>query len=403
MAEINVQSLLKIQNLASELYTTAVFRGVLKKRVFKKFFDFVTMEITSPETQAKKLSSLGSFVGEIYKNGASLSELVKKYVFEDENIYVRMYAKGEKKNPDIEAAVKHELDVFARFAALTADDFRSALGIDFVPTYKTEKIDLYTLYEERIAEIHKFGYGIFASAGMFRLADSGEIETIVSADKISLSDFVGYEEERGLVYANTEAFVAGRPAANTLLSGDAGTGKSSSVKAIANAFFDRGVRLIELRKDQLSYLPYVMGKISENPLKFIIFIDDLSFNQNDDSFSMLKAALEGSASAKAGNAIIYATSNRRHIIKESFGDRDGDDVHRNDTVQETLSLSERFGLVVRFSRPDKKLYLKIVHELAERYGVVRDLAELDVQAEAFALRRGSRSARCAEQFIKSLV
>ena len=137
-------------------------------------------------------------------------------------------------------------------------------------------------------------------------------------------------------------------------------------------------------------------------MKFIIFIDDLSFNKSDDHFSMLKASLEGSASAKADNAVIYATSNRRHIIKESFGDREGDDVHRNDTLQETLSLSERFGLVVLFSKPDKKLYLDIVKTLAKKHGVVMDEKQLEIRAEAFALRKGNRSARCAEQFIDSL-
>jgi predicted AAA+ superfamily ATPase len=146
-----------------------------------------------------------------------------------------------------------------------------------------------------------------------------------------------------------------------------------------------------------------MAKISGNPLKFIIFIDDLSFNKNNDDFSMLKAALEGSASVTAENAVIYATSNRRHIIKESFGDREGDDVHRNDTMQETLSLSERFGLTVLFSKPDKNLYLRIVRELARRSGITMDEKELDVKAEAFALRKGSRSARCAEQFVDSLL
>jgi predicted AAA+ superfamily ATPase len=146
-----------------------------------------------------------------------------------------------------------------------------------------------------------------------------------------------------------------------------------------------------------------MGKISGNPLKFIIFIDDLSFNQNDDNFSMLKAALEGSASAKADNAVIYATSNRRHIIKESFGDREGDDVHVNDTLQETLSLSERFGLTVLYCKPDKRLYLEIVRCLAERFDVKMDVKELEIKAEEFALRKGNRSARCAEQFINSLL
>ena len=218
-----------------------------------------------------------------------------------------------------------------------------------------------------------------------------------------MKDFVGYQDERSKVIANTEAFLAGRPAANALLCGDAGTGKSSTVKAITNYFFKSGLRLIELRKDQLSLLPYVMGKINDNPLKFIIFIDDLSFNKSDDNFSMLKAALEGSASAKSDNAVIYATSNRRHIVKESFQDREGSDVHINDTIQETLSLSERFGLVVLFKKPSKQLYLDIVHELASRFDVKMPESELDIQAEAFALRRGIRSARCAEQFIKSLL
>ena len=171
---------------------------------------------------------------------------------------------------------------------------------------------------------------------------------------------------------------------------------------MANAFFDEGIRLIELRKDQLAFLPLVMSKIVGNPLKFIIFIDDLAFNKSDDHFSMLKASLEGSASAKADNAVIYATSNRRHIVKESFADRDGDDVHINDTLQETLSLSERFGLVVLFSKPNKALYLEIVRELAKKNGLQVN-AELDVKAEAFALKKGNRSARCAEQFIDSLM
>ena len=238
---------------------------------------------------------------------------------------------------------------------------------------------------------------------MFRFSDEKQIEPIISADKTGMAQFIGYEAERSKVVANTQAFVEGRPAANVLLCGDAGTGKSSTVKAIANEFYSQGVRLIELRKDQLRYLPTVMAKISGNPLKFIIFIDDLSFNQNNDDFSMLKAALEGSASATADNAVIYATSNRRHIVKESFGERDGDDVHRNDTMQETLSLSERFGLTVLYSKPDKKLYLQIVKTLAERGGITMDEKELEVQAEAFALRKGNRSARCAEQFINSLL
>ena len=272
-----------------------------------------------------------------------------------------------------------------------------------LPDFTSVNVDMGGVYDERLQNLHKYGYGIFSSRCMFRLSDEKEIEPIVSADKTSMAQFIGYEQERAKVVENTRAFLQGRPAANVLLCGDAGTGKSSTVKAVANEFFAEGLRLIELRKDQLRYLPNVMAKVSGNPLKFIIFIDDLSFNKNNDDFSMLKAALEGSASATADNAIIYATSNRRHIIKESFGDREGDDVHRNDTLQETLSLSERFGLTVLFSKPDKKLFLSIVRELAKRHGITMDENELDIQAEAFAIRKGSRSARCAEQFINSLL
>ena len=292
-----------------------------------------------------------------------------------------------------------------RSVLLTSLDFAEDMGVTEkdIPTFSSFNADMVGLFFERMQNIHRYGYGIFSSRCMFRLSDEKQIEPIVSADKTDMGRFIGYEAERSKVVANTQAFVEGRPAANVLLCGDAGTGKSSTVKAIANEFFSQGVRLIELRKDQLRYLPAVMAKISGNPLKFIIFIDDLSFNQNNDDFSMLKAALEGSASATADNAVIYATSNRRHIVKESFGDREGDDVHVNDTLQETLSLSERFGLTVLFSKPDKKLYLTIVRELAKRHGITMDEKELDIQAEAFALRKGSRSARCAEQFIDSLL
>ena len=237
---------------------------------------------------------------------------------------------------------------------------------------------------------------------MFRVEEDA-ICPVPAADPISLEMLIGYEEEHQKVIENTRALVEGRPAANVLLCGDAGTGKSSTVKAVSNLFFAQGVRLIELRKDQLTKLPMVMGHIADHPLKFIIFIDDLSFNKNDDSFSMLKAALEGSASAKAPNAVIYATSNRRHIVKETFSDRMGDDVHRADTMQELISLSDRFGLTVYFEKPSKSLYLQIVHELAQRSGIDLAGAELDQRAEAFALGKGNRSPRAAEQFVQSLL
>ena len=389
----------KMRSLYKRLSLTSVFKGVTYSPVIKALLDYFRGE------GEDKLSLYATFVSKIYEGGGSLNNAVKKAIFEDENIYVKMLSRGENPPEKISEAAKRELEVFSQLAGITRNEFAMELGVEEteLPDFDSEKEDIYKVFLDRVKNIEKYGYGIFASHAMFRLSDDKVIEPAPSADRTRFSDFVGYEAERKRVFDNTVAFIEGRPAANTLLCGDAGTGKSSTVKAVANEFFKDGVRLIELRKDQLSLLPYVMGKISDNPLKFIIFIDDLSFNQNDDNFSMLKAALEGSASARTDNSVIYATSNRRHIVKESFAERDTDDVHRNDTMQETLSLSDRFGLVVLFSKPTKALYLEIVRELAARYGVKAERSILEIKAEEFALRKGNRSARCAEQFIKSLL
>ena len=386
-----------IPTLCPRLSALCVFRELLKSPMLRALMDFAKT--------AERIDAYSRFVAEIYRGGGNLTDCVRKLVFEDENMYITAIAAGQSVDPHITASVKRELDTLSLLAALSPEDFTDLLGGASVAEFSSEQADLYAEYSARITDIHKHGYGIFASSGMFRLSDTGErrIEPIVSADQTAIDSFTGYEEQRQRVIANTQAFVDGKPAANVLLYGDAGTGKSSTVKAVANLFFSEGVRLIELRKDQMSQLPFVMEKISRNPLKFIVFIDDLSFNRNDDTFSMLKAALEGSASAKASNAVIYATSNRRHIVRECFDDREGSDVHRNDTMQELLSLSARFGLTVQFAKPDKTLYLQIVRELAQRKGITKDTQSLEIEAEAFALRRGHRSARCAEQFIDSLL
>lgn len=389
-----------IRTISRSLDTFSVFRGLLEAPVFRRFFAYIGAE----QGSGAQLDAYGAFVSEIYEGGGSLAACVRRALFEDENVYVRAIAKDGRVAPSIERSAVHELAVLSRFASLTPDAFAEDMGEkEFLPSFEVETVDLAEEYAHRVENIGRYGYGIFASYGMFSVDENGRILPIESPDSSDMKDFVGYGEERARVLANTEAFLAGRPAANALLYGDAGTGKSSTVKAIVNHLFDRGLRLIEIRKNQLLLLPKVMGEIGKNPLKFIIFIDDLSFNKNDDQFSMLKATLEGSASARAANAVIYATSNRRHIVKESFAEREGSDVHRNDTVQETLSLSERFGLTVLFAKPEKKLYLEIVNELAARNGVKVDPEELARAAEEFALRRGYRSARCAEQFIYSLL
>lgn len=392
------KDLLKIKN---DLSLLSVFRDLLKTKPLGTFYAFLRCE----GSLADKLELYGEFVNSLNSYGGSFSAFLKKAVSENENSYITLTAK-EKEIPEaVSVNAFYELELFTLLTYLKAETIGEYLSYEgFLPLFENEKTDFRTLYTERIKNVSRLGYGIFASYPMFKVSD-GVIVPVESRDEIGIDNFVGYENERQAVVDNTLALVEGKPAANVLLYGDAGTGKSSTVKAVANLFFDKGVRLIEIRKDQLLSLSDIMGKIADNPLKFIIFIDDLSFNKNDDQFSMLKAALEGSASIKAGNAVIYATSNRRHIVKETFSDRasGGDDIHRNDTVQELLSLSERFGLTVYFSKPNKILYLDIVRQLSERYGVEISKEELDIKAEAFALSKGNRSPRAAEQFIKSLI
>lgn len=388
-----------VTELKNRLSTLTVFRNLLKKDELS-----VLLALLKAESTDERLTLYGEFVSLLAKSGGVFSEVLKKLITEDENPYIKAVASGKEVAKSLEANLKEELKLFTELSRVTPEVFREAWQYEgYLPLFDNESTDFEEFYEYRIKNVATLGYGIFATHSMFRI-ENNKIVPVEVADSISIDSFVGYENERKQVLENTKALTEDRPAQNVLLCGDAGTGKSSTVKACANFYRDRGVRLIELRKDQLFALSYVMGTIAENPLKFIIFIDDLSFNKNDDCFSMLKAVLEGSAVSRSGNAVIYATSNRRHIVKESFADRTGtDDVHRNDTMQELLSLSDRFGLTVYFQKPNRGLYLDIVHELAERNGITLEKSQLDVKAEAFALARGSRSPRAAEQFIKSLL
>lgn len=252
--------------------------------------------------------------------------------------------------------------------------------------------------EELADYYNEHGYGIFSNHIAFAWRD-GDLYPITSTDPISLSDLKNYEEQRRQVVENTQSFLNGLPANNVLLYGDRGTGKSATVHAILNEYYTRGLRMIEVPKSSVADLPLIREKISGSPMKFIIFIDDLSFDSNDDNFSELKAALEGSLSFKQSNMLIYATSNRRHLIRENFSDRQND-MHQSDIMQEQLSLSDRFGLTITFINPDRQSFIDIVLKIARD----RELGEIDEEklvasAERWAQHRGGRSPRGAKQFI----
>lgn len=350
-------------------------------------------------------TAYAAFVAALFNaNGGNLGEYIKGLCANSENVYVRTRGSGKTVPKYMVSALHAELDILQEVSELTKETLCAPLEYHgFLPEFTTTRLRLKDIYLHRADNIDQYGWGMYAKYRMFYVDEGGDIVPVQHPDTIGLSDLVDYERERTVIVDNTKALLCGKPAANILLTGDAGTGKSSTVKAVGNALWNEGLRIIEVRKDQLRAIPRILDELSLNPLKFILFIDDLSFLKDDDDFNALKAVLEGSVTAKSSNVVIYATGNRRHLIKETFSDREGDDVHRNDTMQEIISLSERFGIHISFSKPNKETFLRIVHHLGEENGVDMAADKLDLLAERFALERGGRSARLARQFIDGLL
>ena len=255
----------------------------------------------------------------------------------------------------------------------------------------------------------QYGFGVFAMNRAFRIRRSGEsVEflPISNIDGVMLEDLLGYEQQKRELRQNTEAFLAGKHANNVLLYGDAGTGKSTSVKALINEYYDEGLRMIEIYKHQFGDLSAVLGQIKNRNYRFIIFIDDLSFEENEVEYKFLKAIIEGGVETRPDNVLIYATSNRRHLIRETWNDRTDmehhGDIHRSDTMEEKLSLAARFGVAINYNAPTPKEFQNIVRVLAQRQGIRMDDKELMVKANAWEVRHGGFSGRTAQQFIHYL-
>ena len=267
--------------------------------------------------------------------------------------------------------------------------------------------------EEEIYEVvtgfyKKYGVGKFGLNKAFRISNDKEyglLSPITTTGDMMLDDLIGYEQQKQKLIENTEAFVAGRKANNVLLFGDAGTGKSTSVKAILNQYYGRGLRMIEVYKHQFCDLNDVIAQIKNRNYKFIIYMDDLSFEEFEIEYKYLKAVIEGGLEKKPDNVLIYATSNRRHLIRETFSDKEEvrEDMHTSDTVQEKLSLYARFGVSIYFGAPGKKEFQHIVVSLAEKNGITMDEETLLAEANKWELAHGGLSGRTAQQFINYLL
>lgn len=385
-----------MKELKNKLFALCIFRALLEDRVLDALFSHI---------KHPSVANYAEFVSLLYAaNGGNLGEHVKELCLNSENVFVKTVGAKKSIPSYMKDTVETELEVLQELSALDKETLCAPLKYSgFLPDFTTTKLHLREIYIHRAENIEKFGYGIYAKHRMFYVDENSCIVPILHPDKTALCNLVEYDRERQIIIDNTKALLAGKPAANILLTGDAGTGKSSTVKAVVNALWEDGLRIVEIRKDQLRNIPKILDELSCNPLKFVLFIDDLSFLKDDDNFNVLKAVLEGSVTAKPANVAIYATSNRRHIIKETLSDREGDDVHRNDTMQELVSLSERFGIHITFSKPNKQTFLHIVHHLAEENGIGIPINELDPLAERLALERGGRSARLAKQFIDGIL
>ncbi|MBO4236078.1 MAG: DUF815 domain-containing protein [Firmicutes bacterium] len=397
-------------DLFYKLSSLTVFRGFHESKLWEAFVSIAQVE--DPDSQGESwlqsflLNCYGEFCGEVLKSGGNISSLIKDYVLGSEDL---PFAELSSDNSSVlRSAINFDLEALQELSELTSaelKDFLFKVGrfdkedtiLESLPKWDTSSMDLKSEFFDMLNSIGTGGYGIFRKNIMFKIKD-GKLKPIENADYQDEDTLYGYERERSLIMKNTEAFAKGLPASNVLLYGDAGTGKSTSAKTCSAAYSAHGVRLIEFTKEQVTLIPEIAEELSKSPLKFIFFIDDLTFNEDDSDFYALKGILEGNVSGTGSNILIYATSNRRHLIKESSASRHGDDLHLNDTLQEVMSLASRFGLTITFSKPAKDLYISIVKGLAKEYGLeVTD--DLITRAEAFAIRANGRSPRTAKQFI----
>lgn len=399
------------------LSSLSVFRGILNRSVPKAFLELLNSLEEKPE---EFLEAYGRFYSLISERNCSdrLAYSFTEAALFDENCFTRAAAAGKYNDLPTEVlkAVKRDCEAILMASSLTSkevlksykhyDDIKEVA--ETLPVWLSgECAESFKMFDGSLKNVAQYykenGCGMFARYKAFVWRD-GDIQPVLHYDTIDMDEFTGYEIQRQKIVDNTKAFLEGKTCNNCLLYGDMGTGKSSTVKAVANQFRKDGLRIVEIPKERLIDFPILVDKIATLPMKFIIFIDDLSFQHQDQSYTTLKAVLEGGVSARPDNALIYATSNRRHLVKEHLSDRSFavDDINTRDNMQESLSLSDRFGLAVCYSIPSKKQFVEIVCAMAKERGINKTEEDLAAGAEQFALAKGGRSPRCAKQYVESL-
>ncbi|MFZ4665100.1 MAG: ATP-binding protein [Prochlorotrichaceae cyanobacterium] len=275
-----------------------------------------------------------------------------------------------------------------------------AISRDSLPA--TVSLDWSDRLSELATHYRQWGVGLWGQYACFRW-HNGALQGLAHPDPVQLDQLVGYEDPKAVLVQNTEFLLQGYPAQNILLYGSRGSGKSSLIKALPHTYASRGLRLLEVPKSELHHLPQIVEQVRSSPQKFVLFVDDLSFEEDDDTFKSLKVVLEGNLTPRPANLVVYATTNRRHLVREFTDDRprpqDATEIYAWDTLQEKLSFSDRFGLTLTFEPTDQNTYLEIVRHLAQQAQLAIDPADLDFQAKQWATRHNGRSGRTARQFI----
>ncbi|MDP3448090.1 MAG: ATP-binding protein [Eubacteriales bacterium] len=408
--------MLDLNAVKLQLNALTVYRSILQNETVARF----ACALNSAQSGAADLfcESYGAFLQQLSIETGSLdfAARLERLIRFDDNAFSRAAARGEKGDAyqTLRKAAEFDLKTLCTVASVTAAELKEVVlshgsdqgaeWISTLPEYASQNSFSQVGTALMLTELELFyrvnGYGAFAQFGAFRW--DSKLVGILNPDPIRLDNLKSYEYERGLVAANTIDFVEGRGGGNLLLYGDRGTGKSSTIKALANEYRAKGLRIIEVTKGSISSFPAIMEQLREVPLRFILFLDDLSFSSDDAAFSALKSVLEGGVIARPENCRIYATSNRRHLVKETFSERsvDVDDVHAGDTKQEKLSLYDRFDQSVSFIAPDQAQFLSIVRALALEKSLCVRSEELDRGAVQWAIRAGGRTPRAAKQFVE---